>query len=366
MHPRSTRELDETQRTAHGDAFHELVLESLADYVFVWDANGRVVFANTAVERLWGFGRDRWYGKTDGELGHGPELVRLLAQQRADVTQAAQPLSGEMLYTPPQTEESLWLEYCLSAIFGAPDQVRWIVCVARDITNRKHETTQLRTAEAQIKALFERLVSVQEDERRRIARDLHDQLGQQLTALRMNLEVFRLQSRADSAVLSQLERTQRLADDLDRTIDFLTWELRPDPLHHLGLVPALTQLVRTWAERFTIEADFQSIGAELPRLDSDVEVNLYRIAQEALHNVVKHAQAMRVSVLLEVSSARVTLTVEDDGRGFTLANDVAREHRLGLVSIRERAELIGGELEIDSSPGDVTTVTVRAPVRRHL
>src|SRR5215213_4926117 len=109
----------------------------------------------------------------------------------------------------------------------------------------------------QIKALFKRLVTVQEDERRRISRDLHDHLGQQLTALRMNLEVFRLQCGLDDARLQQLERTQRLAEELDRSIDFLTWQLRPATLD-LGLTDALGQLTSNWSDRLGLRIDFHA------------------------------------------------------------------------------------------------------------
>jgi PAS domain S-box-containing protein len=341
---------------------HEAVLAALPDCVIVWDAGGRVVYANPAFERLSGLSGCAWQGKLDTELGLHGEILELLTRQRRAVAHTATAVTGEMLYASSNAAEPLWLEYVMAPLTVSDGSPAAVVCVARDVTPKKDETRQLRTAEAQIKALFDRLVSVQEEERRRLARDLHDQLGQQLTALRMNLEVFRLQSQANSPVLDQLERTQRLADDLDRSIDFLTWQLRPDPLQHLGLPAALDQLVRTWSDRFAIEGEFESIGSAA-RLHPDVEINFYRITQEALHNVVKHAAATRACVLLELGAARATLTVEDNGRGFRLAPNGAGDHQLGLVSMRERAELVGGTLEIESRPQAGTTVTVRVPLQ---
>jgi signal transduction histidine kinase len=221
-----------------------------------------------------------------------------------------------------------------------------------------------RTRDTQIKALFQRLVTVQEDERRRISRDLHDHLGQQLTALRMNLEVFRLQCDLDPARLKQLERTQQLAEDLDKSIDFLTWQLRPAALEHLGLAAAITELVDKWSERFSVEARFDTSGLDGVRLHRDIEENLYRIAQEALNNVAKHAKPTRVNVMLEHRDGCVTLVVEDNGCGFDLGSSAPPQNEachLGLIGMRERAALIGGELKVETAPDRGTSVHVRVP-----
>jgi signal transduction histidine kinase len=222
------------------------------------------------------------------------------------------------------------------------------------------EVRERRAAENEIKALFTRLVSAQEDERRRIARDVHDHLGQQMTAVRINLEELQRRTDIDTPCAESVERTMRLAEELDHSIDFLAWELRPAALDHLGLPAALARLVGGWSERFNVRADYDTVGIGGVRLRSDVEANLYRLAQEALHNVYKHARATHVSVLLESRDHRVVLVVEDNGRGFAI-DDVSQEAvpSLGLVSMRERAALVGGELTIESTPGFGTTITVR-------
>ncbi|MFN7914815.1 MAG: PAS domain S-box protein [Vicinamibacterales bacterium] len=215
-------------------------------------------------------------------------------------------------------------------------------------------------AEAQIKALFRRLVSVQEEERRRIARDIHDQLGQTLTALRLQLEVLRNDPALPPALVPAVERTQRTGAEIDSSLDFLTWQLRPTALDHLGLPAALDSLVKGWTARFGVAAEYAWTGTELPRLAREVETNLYLIAQEALHNVYKHAGASTVTVLLQHVGDSLQLTVEDDGRGFDQTAAGMPEH-LGLVSMRERTALIGGALQIESS-AQGTTVLVRVPL----
>jgi two-component system sensor histidine kinase UhpB len=207
-------------------------------------------------------------------------------------------------------------------------------------------------------------LTAQEDERRRISRDLHDHLGQQLTALRMNLEVFRLQSDLDPARLEQLDRTQRLADELDKSIDFLTWQLRPASLDHRGLPQALRELSSDWSERLGLTIHFDSTLNEQCQVPREVQENLYRIAQEALHNVLKHASSARVSVSLLHQNGVLSLSVEDDGCGF---DDQAVDrsdgsHSLGLIGMQERAALIDGDFELRTQLGRGTSIHVRVPL----
>jgi signal transduction histidine kinase len=184
-----------------------------------------------------------------------------------------------------------------------------------------------------------------------------------MTAVRINLEELQRRTDVDTPWAESVERTMRVAEELDRSIDFLAWDLRPAALDHLGLPAALARLVGGWSERFHVRADYDTVGIDGVRLRSDVEANLYRLAQEALHNVYKHARATHVSVLLERRDHRIVLMVEDDGRGFAI-DDASPEAvpSLGLVSMRERAALVGGELNIESTPGFGTTVTVRVPI----
>ena len=152
--------------------------------------------------------------------------------------------------------------------------------------------------------------------------------------------------------MEQAARTERLAEELDQSIDFLTWQLRPAALDHLGLSGALAHLVSGWSERFGIPADYDTFGIDGARFAPAIETNLYRLTQEALHNVYKHAHATRVSVLLGRRDGRLTLFVEDDGRGFTVGSDLTRDAgSFGLINMRERATLVGGQLTIDSTPG---------------
>ena len=228
------------------------------------------------------------------------------------------------------------------------------------------ELKERRDAEARIRGLLTRLITVQEDERRRIARDLHDQIGQQTTTIGLKLDTLRALARSikGNGVPDGLDELGRLMTQLDRELDFLAWELRPAALDDLGLVAAVDHFAQEWAKNYKIPLDFHSAGLENRRLGFELETNLYRIAQEALNNVQKHAQARRVGMILERRGGQIVLIVEDDGRGFdpSTAESGARHKPLGLAGMRERASLLGGELEVETAAGRGTTIFVRVPL----
>lgn len=214
--------------------------------------------------------------------------------------------------------------------------------------------------------ILKRIVEAQEDERRRIARELHDQLGQRLTALRLKLEGLKSNYAAEPAMIKAIDDLQRQAQKIDDDISFLSWELRPTALDTLGLRNALGNFVKEWSRNYGIKAEYHTARARWARLVPEIEINLYRIAQEALNNILKHARASKADVMLEYSKQDVVLVVEDNGAGFVPNKKVRGTNRgrgLGLIGMRERAALLGGVVEIESSRGKGTTVIARVPAR---
>jgi signal transduction histidine kinase len=207
------------------------------------------------------------------------------------------------------------------------------------------------------------MVTVQENERKRIARDLHDQLGQQLTALRLKLTAMRAEFEKGKAGPASIERLQEIAEQIDSSVTFIASQLRPIALDELGLQETLRMYVKEWSRRFEVPADFHSNVASKHHLSSEVETHLYRIAQEALNNTIKHSGASEVAVALEQSKKGVVLVIEDNGCGFDPSSPPRRMHGhgFGLAGMAERANLIGAELEIESKRGRGTTVYVRIP-----
>jgi len=228
-----------------------------------------------------------------------------------------------------------------------------------DLTERRRiESERARTE------LLAKLVFAQEDERRRIARDMHDEFGEQLTALALRIAALK-EACADRADLAgQVAALETIARRLDHDVDQLVWELRPTALDDLGLRAALANYVQDWSQRADIPADLHTTGLLDDRLSTEVETTLYRIAQEALNNIAKYSHARQVEVILERRADCVLLIVEDDGIGFDVA-ERANGAGFGLIGMQERATLIGATLEIESAPDQGTTILVRiaAPVR---
>jgi signal transduction histidine kinase len=223
------------------------------------------------------------------------------------------------------------------------------------------DRTQAETARAR---LLRRLVVAQEDERRRLARDLHDGLGQRLTALRLMLEALDRRPSAPDEQPAAIANVLKMLARIDQDVDFIAWELRPAALDELGLARVLDTYIKEWSRHAGIPAVFRARPGNLQRFAPEVESSIYRIAQEGLHNVVKHARAHSVNVLLELRGETLTLVVEDDGIGFHPT--VKGETMIGLTGMRERALAVGGTVELEPTPGGGATVLVSIPTAGYL
>ena len=222
---------------------------------------------------------------------------------------------------------------------------------------RLHRSLEDRTEE--LERLQARMVRQHEEERNRLWRELHDETAQVLAALNMQLGM--LQERADPGLGPALHRAKTLVGEGIRSIRSVTRNLRPMALDDLGLVPSLRALVRDFREQGTLEVDFVCPESGLPPLVADAEVALYRTLQEALANAVRHAGAGRVDARLEVTEQGVSLTVEDDGEGFSDGDASKLRSRGGLAGIRERVVALGGEFEIGNNRNGGARVRVVVP-----
>lgn len=215
-------------------------------------------------------------------------------------------------------------------------------------------------AEAARRDLLRRLASAQEDEQRRTARDLHDQVGQTLSALMVAIQTACDSEPLPLAAAARLRDALRLAEDLGRDVHDLATRLRPALLDDIGLPAALRQLLNGWQRRTGVHVDFQATWLDRERLPTEIETVVFRVVQEAMTNIARHARARRVSVIVERYDGHVIAVVEDDGVGFD--QDLNTPGRLGLVGMQERVMLVGGTLDVESEPGDGTTVIARIPV----
>ena len=232
-------------------------------------------------------------------------------------------------------------------------------CIGQDITERKR-------ADEERRRLLQRLITAQEDERRHLSRELHDNLGQYLSALLLGLESLARLPDLPAAAVKQLSYLTETTKQFELDVHSVALELRPTTLDDLGLEAALSSFAREWAKRHDqrIKAVFNSSGFANPdkRLPFDVEVAIYRVVQEALTNASRHSNAQIVSIILERDERQVRVTIEDDGVGFDvekmMMSSPVENRRLGLLSMQERVQMAGGEFKIDSGAGTTIVVTI--------
>jgi PAS domain S-box-containing protein len=235
-----------------------------------------------------------------------------------------------------------------------------VACV--DITEQRHSEAALRQAAQDLHGLTRRLVQAEEAERRRLARELHDRVGQSLSALNINLDIVSRESHALTPALRQrLDDSLGLVDSTLQSIENVMAELRPPLLDEYGLGAALGWHAEEFARRTGVRVAVADRNpAQSKNARPEAAVALFRIAQEALNNVLKHARATNVRLEVSATDEELILHVEDDGQGFELAS--ARRGRWGMTTMRERAEAAGGQLHIASSPGEGTRIHARVPL----
>jgi PAS domain S-box-containing protein len=225
------------------------------------------------------------------------------------------------------------------------------------------EVAERRATEAQVRELLGQLTSAEEDERRRLARELHDSLGQHLTALALGLKAIEADPALPAGLAPRLQRLLQVARRLDDDIDRLAHELRPAALDDLGLDDALRELAGVWAQDARIAVDVHLRGLRGRRFPPLLETTVYRVVQEALTNVQKHAGASRVGLIVELHGSELRASIEDDGRGFGAAPPPGEPgRRLGLRGMAERAAQAGGRLDVETDAGRGTTVYLTLPL----
>ncbi len=321
--------------------------------VYIKDKYGHYRLVNPRYEELFGIRNEEIQGKSDHDI-FSPEVasqfgindIKVLAQKHSRQVEERVPLKdGVHTY--------------LSVKFPLYDEqgnVDGLCGISTDIT-------ELKKAQEQLRLLSGSIMARQEKERAAIARELHDELGQVLTALRMDAVWLgeRLKGKDDQAGA----RALAMCDLIDTTIDevrALATRLRPGVLDDFGLIDALDYYTKYFAQRTGITCIFKHLN--VPQVDDLVGTAAYRIAQEALTNVARHAFATKVKIDLQVKRGVLTLSVQDNGRGFN-PQKLSESDCLGLAGMRERAGLLGGSLEMESQPGKGTRVYFRLPLEEH-
>jgi signal transduction histidine kinase len=235
-------------------------------------------------------------------------------------------------------------------------------------TSERHYRRSLeksRHLQEHLRRLSHEILSAQEDERKRISRELHDKIGQALTAINVKLAALEKEAKVNTAGLkSHIASTRRLVEQSMDTVHRFARELRPPLLDDLGLIPALQSWMKDFTKRSHIPIHVR-VFAAVERLDSDKRTVLYRVAQEALSNVARHARATLVTVSIRKYGDVVRMEIHDNGKAFHVERALfaKRIKRLGLLGMRERVEMVGGTFAVESSPGAGTTIRAQIPFR---
>ena len=334
------------------EAKYRTIFAASPDFLYLTDREGKLLEANPALLD--------WQGMSLEELRHKHFLDFFVGNNREEVVQAFAALQQghtvRGLEVRARNVRGETREFEVNATpLPAPEGGTVILSVARDITARKQ-------AEERLHLLSRQLLETQESERRHLARELHDEIGQRLTALKINLQALQpIPKRA----MPYLQESLRIVDSTVQQIRHLSLDLRPSQLDNLGLVNTLQWYVDWQAQRTGLVVHFAADPLE-PRPSPTLETACFRIVQETLTNIARHAQAGQVCVELRQHDAALHLLVRDDGIGFDLGAarmQAAKGKGLGLLGIEERVRLLGGQLEIVTAPGKGTEIRARLPLR---
>ena len=341
----SARKQAEEARLVSEQRYQDLV-EQAADAIWLRDAGGRMLFVNDAGCRLLGYSREELLLSTSSQLIHASDPG---TSARFDALAPFGTLRVERVMRH-KDGHAIPVETSAHRLSDGSLQV-----ISHDISERKR-------IEAELRQLSRRLGEAQEAERREIARELHDEIGQSLTATRINLRDLGQQT-TSAPLQERVAATEEIISELLGKVRQMSLDLHPSVLDDLGLVPALRWCVRTRAGGSPLQVRLD-LPEHLPRFDDMAEITLFRVFQEALSNVLKHAGAAHLDVHLEYTDGRLRLDIKDDGKGF----DAAAARRaalsgksLGLLGMQERVRLAGGEIAMDSAPGRGAEVRVSLP-----
>jgi PAS domain S-box-containing protein len=361
-----TLDLTARRQAEERTRFQARLLEQVADAVVAIDGERRITYLNPAAVARYGL------GESAEQLLGRPflEMCTFRFPVAADQARAELAIGGTGVWRGELEHRRrdgvvFSVEATLCGLADERGQPGTMLGVFRDLAEQRRVEHALRESRQQLRALAARLQTVREEETGRIARDLHDELGQLLTGLKMDLRW--VEGRIGqlppgdgvNALLDRVVGASELADRTVTTVQRIAADLRPSTLDQLGLGAALGHEARRFQERTGVTC--QVTGVEgLPPLPGEVSTALYRIAQEALTNVARHAAATRVAISLEVAAGVATLRVEDDGRGI----GPVEPHALGLLGMKERATMLGGAVHVGRRAGSGTAVTARIPITR--
>lgn len=394
---RTRKQISDTlERSQQQSRIFDTTLSSISDFAYIFDAQGRFRYSNKPLLDLLHISLDEIIGKNFFDLNYPDALAARLQEQIQHVFDTQEIVTDETPFTGPDGSPGYY-EYIFRPVIAADGSVEFVAGSTRDVTERRRKAGELQEARDQLEikvaertaelaealtqlrirmeeqavlkieriAVLERLFTIQEDERGRIARDLHDQLGQSITALRLQITGLKKLTPEDENWRDHLARAEAIAGKLDSEISLTAWQLRPSFLDSTHFLAALEQYITEWSNFCGIGAEIKCDGLREADLTPEIRSNLYRILQEALNNAAKHSKASRITVMFHKRNGSFSMIIEDNGIGFNVEKVTEKktlDKGFGLAGMQDRAALVGGEIEIESAKSKGTTLFVRIPL----
>ncbi|HVW98201.1 MAG TPA: PAS domain-containing sensor histidine kinase [Mucilaginibacter sp.] len=359
-----------------------LLINSVQDYaIFMLDTAGNIITWNDGAEAIKGYTAEEIKGKPIS-IFYSAEDIKQGAPQRVLEMAAANGRHGQEGWRIRKDGTRFWADVVVTALFDEDGKLQAFAKVTRDMTERKKmdnmlrdfnaelsrqvhsQTLELEETTAQLRQLSSHLQTAREEERRYIAREIHDELGQMLTGLRMDIVWLRKKmTGADGTVTERFEKSLELLGQTRQTVRQLSSSLHPSLMEDLGLTAAISALSSEFEERWGLKVAFKAQweGVDEMGLSRETSIGIYRVFQESLTNVAKHAQATEVKTMLYVENNNLVLSINDNGKGFD-TKAVAGGKTLGLLSIRERALMMRGKFELETAQHQGTTVRLIVPL----
>lgn len=342
------------------------IVDSAMDAIITVDDQQRIVLFNRAAEQVFHCPRDRAIGIEIDRFvpqrfraAHGDHIERF---GQTGVTSRRMGDATTLWALRADTGEEFPIEASISQ--ATEGDRRYFTVILRDITLRKQFEDELKRRQTELQTLSAQVLDAREDEKTRIARELHDELGQLLTALKMDLGWLREHLPGGDDAFSA--KAHRMSETLDQTVTSvrrIAADLRPLMLDDLGLADAVNWLIEDFAQRSGVKCDFRVLTEEeLGTVDRSVANTVYRALQESLTNIARHSEARNAWILLNTNHGELSLEIEDDGRGIA-PDDIRKARSLGLKGMRERVLHFGGSLEVTRAARGGTRVSVRVPAQ---
>jgi len=349
---------------------YRLLAENLTDVIWTMDMNLRYTYVSPSVESLRGYSVEEVMAQSIEEVltPASYEVARkAFAEERiTEQIEERRPFRSRTLELELRCKDgsTVWTEVKMTFLLAPDGRPVGILGMTRDITERKQAEETLRESEKRLHFLSSRLLTAQETERKRISMELHDELGQALIALKLRLSSIQRKLRKDQKVLrDECEYTRRSVEQIIENVRRLSQDLSPYLLENLGLTAALRHLIGDLAKDHKIETSLDIADID-NFISQERQLIIYRIFQEALTNIRRHAQATRISVAIKKEKDSLSFWVEDDGKGFDMKQTTMRdsdEWSLGLAAIDERVRMLGGSLDIRSEVGKGTRISFTIP-----